>query len=248
VALDAARREELRKLLDAYVETRSEADASRLIEGHLPLARHLARRFSDRGQPLDDLVQVASIGLLKAVERFDADRGVEFATYAAHTILGELKRHFRDAGWSVRAPRRLQELYLEVTRLVDEMSQTLGRSPTVAELAGSAGVTEEEVLEALEAGQAYRSSSLDAPAPGVDGEASVASSLGQVDASMATAEQRVELAGLLDHLAARERHIVHLRFWEDRTQAEIAAELGISQMHVSRLLAKSLATLRGASS
>jgi len=247
VALDAARREELRRLLDDYVETRSQAAAARLIEGHLPLARHLARRFSDRGQPLDDLVQVASIGLLKAVERFDAERGVEFATYAAHTILGELKRHFRDAGWAVRAPRRLQELYLELTRLLDEQSQTLGRSPTVAELAAAAGVTEEEVLEALEAGQAYRSSSLDAPAPGTDGEASVASTLGQVDASMATAEQRVELAGLLDRLAPRERRIVHLRFWDDKTQAEIANELGISQMHVSRLLAKSLAVLREAS-
>jgi RNA polymerase sigma-B factor len=247
VALDAARREELRRLLDDYVETRSQAAAARLIEGHLPLARHLARRFADRGQPLDDLVQVASIGLLKAVERFDADRGVEFATYAAHTILGELKRHFRDAGWAVRAPRRLQELYLELTRLLDELSQTLGRSPTVAELASAAGVTEEEVLEALEAGQAYRSSSLDAPAPGADGEASVASTLGETDAAMATAEQRAELAGLLDRLAPRERRIVHLRFWEDKTQAEIATELGISQMHVSRLLAKSLAALREAS-
>jgi len=247
VALDAARREELRRLLDDYVETRSETAAARLIEGHLPLARHLARRFADRGQPLDDLVQVASIGLLKAVERFDAERGVEFATYAAHTILGELKRHFRDAGWAVRAPRRLQELYLELTRLLDEQSQSLGRSPTVAELASAAGVTEEEVLEALEAGQAYRSSSLDAPAPGADAEASVASTLGEVDTGMATAEQRVELAGLLDRLAPRERRIVHLRFWEDKTQAEIATELGISQMHVSRLLAKSLATLREAS-
>jgi len=247
MALDPARRAELRTLLDDWVATRSPKAKERLVEGHLPLARHLARRFADRGQPMDDLVQVASIALLKAIDRYDDERGVEFSTYAAHTILGELKRHFRDTGWAVRAPRRLQELYLELTTLTAEVGHRLGRSPTIAELASAADVTEEQVLEALEAGQAYRFTSIDAPAPGTEG-ATISSTLGENDPGMEMARQRAELEELLDILPDRERRIVILRFWQDKTQSEIADELGISQMHVSRLLARSLAQLRDASS
>src|SRR5947207_5143018 len=159
-------RDELRRKFEQYAESRDPALRDTLIEAHLGLAEYLARRFSNRGEPLDDLVQVASVGLLKAVDRFDPDRGVEFSTYATHTVVGELKRHFRDKGWAVRAPRRMQELYLRLGKIIASLSQEIGRSPTIPELATEAQVSEEEVLEALEAGQAYRFASLDAPGGG----------------------------------------------------------------------------------
>jgi RNA polymerase sigma-B factor len=246
VSFDADQRDDLRRKFSEFAETRAPAMRDELIEAHLGLAEYLARRFSNRGEPLDDLVQVASVGLLKAVDRFDPERGVEFSTYATHTIVGELKRHFRDKGWAVRAPRRMQELYLRLGKIVSTLSQELGRSPTIPELATEAQVSEEEVLEALEAGQAYRFASLDAPSPGDDEGDSMAAHLGEYDSGLVDAEHRVALSPLLAQLPRREQTILHLRFFEGMTQSEIAGRLGISQMHVSRLLARSLAQLRSA--
>jgi len=239
-------RDELRAHFEEFARTRSDALRDHLVNSHLGLAEYLARRFANRGEPLDDLTQVASIGLVKAVDRFDPERPVEFSTYATHTIVGELKRHFRDKGWAVRAPRRLQELYLRLGQVVAELSQELGRSPTVAELAAEMQASEEEVLEAMEAGQAYRFASLDAPAPGPDddGSSTLASQLGEDDLTMAAAEDRAALSPLLASLPPREQRILFLRFFQGLTQSEIATQLGISQMHVSRLLARSLSQLR----
>ncbi len=215
-----------------------------LVKAHMGLAAYLARRFANRGQPLDDLTQVASLGLLKAVDRFDPSRGVEFSTYATTTIVGELKRHLRDKGWAVRAPRRMQELYLTLNQVVDSLGQELGRSPNIAELAAEVQASEEEVLEALEAGQAYRFASLDAPRS--DGEASepLRERIGQEDTELVRAEERATLDPLLAQLPLRQRQTVELRFFEGLTQSEIAGRMGISQMQVSRLLARSVAQLR----
>ena len=243
---DPGQREELRRKFAEFAETRDARLRDELIEAHLGLAEYLARRFGNRGEPLDDLVQVASVGLLKAVDRFDPERAVEFSTYATHTIVGELKRHFRDKGWAVRAPRRMQELYLRLGKIVGTLSQELGRSPTIQELAAEAQVSEEEVLEALEAGQAYRFASLDAPSPGDEDGDSIGSHLGEEDSGMVDAEHRASLSPLISRLPQREQTILHLRFFEGLTQSEIAGRLGISQMHVSRLLARSLAQLRAA--
>jgi RNA polymerase sigma-B factor len=229
----------------AYARTRDPAIRGQLVAAHLGLAEYLARRFANRGEALDDLVQVASLGLIKAVDRFDPSRGVEFSTYATHTIVGELKRYFRDKGWAVRAPRRMQELYLRLGKMVATLGQELGRSPTIPELANELSVSEEEVLEALEAGQAYRSASLDAPAGSEEGE-TLGQRLGNEDPSLEDAERRAMLSPLLAKLAPRERLIVQLRFFEGLTQSEIAERLGISQMHVSRLLVRSVAELRSA--
>jgi RNA polymerase sigma-B factor len=244
-SFDPSQREELRRKFREFAASREPALRDELIEAHLGLAEYLARRFSNRGEPLDDLVQVASVGLLKAVDRFDPTRGVEFSTYATHTVVGELKRHFRDKGWAVRAPRRMQELYLRLGKVISTLSQDLGRSPTIPELAAEAQVSEEEVLEAMEAGQAYRFASLDAPAPGDEGD-SMGASMGSEDPELAGAERRATLSPLLAHLPPREQTILHMRFFEGLTQSEIAARLGISQMHVSRLLGRSLAQLRDA--
>jgi RNA polymerase sigma-B factor len=245
VSLEPTRREELTEQFAAYAETRDNSLRDQLVGAHLGLAEYLARRFANRGEPLDDLVQVASLGLIKAVDRFDPSRGVAFSTYATHTIVGELKRHFRDKGWAVRAPRRMQELYLSLGKVVAALGQELGRSPTIAELAAEVQVSEEEVLEALEAGQAYRSTSLDAPTGTEDGE-TLGARLGGEDASLEEAESRATLSPLLGQLGRRERLILHLRFFEGLTQSEIANRLGISQMHVSRLLARSVSRLRTA--
>ncbi len=218
-----------------------------LVTMHLPLVHHLARRFRDRGEPHDDLVQVGTIGLIKAVDRFDPERGVEFSTYATPTVLGEIKRHFRDKGWSVRVPRRLQELRMSIAGATAELSQDLGRSPTVKELATRLEVTEDEVLEGLEAAQSYSTLSLDGAGndPGGDSPALV-DTLGTDDSALAHVEYRETLRPLLAALPDRERQIVLLRFFHNKTQSQIADEVGVSQMHVSRLLAKSLATLRDA--
>jgi RNA polymerase sigma-B factor len=243
VSLEPDRRQELRQQFAKYAQNRDPALRDELVSAHLGLAEYLARRFANRGESLDDLVQVASLGLLKALDRFDPDRGVEFSTYATHTIVGELKRHFRDKGWSIRAPRRMQELYLRLGKVVAAMGQELGRSPTIAELATEVKVSEEEVLEALEAGQAYRSASLDVATE--EGEP-LAARLGQEDPSLEDAERRATLFPLLAQLPPRERLILQLRFFDGLTQSEIANRLAISQMHVSRLLARSLAQLRAA--
>jgi RNA polymerase sigma-B factor len=242
---DSNQRAELRVMFTEYVATKDPAVRDQLVEAHLGLAEYLARRFNNRGEPLDDLVQVASVGLVKAVDRFDPERNVEFSTYATHTIVGELKRYFRDKGWAVRAPRRMQELYLRLSKVISSLSQELGRSPTVEELAAEAEVSTEEVLEALEAGQAYRFASLDAPAPGAEEEGeSVGSRFGADDPHMIDADNRASLSPLLSRLPEREQLILHMRFFEGLTQSEIATRLEISQMHVSRLLARSLAQLR----
>jgi RNA polymerase sigma-B factor len=245
VSLEPNRRQELREQFAAYGETRDPSLREQLVAAHLGLAEYLARRFANRGEALDDLVQVASLGLIKAVDRFDPTREVEFSTYATHTIVGELKRHFRDKGWAIRAPRRTQELYLRLGKVVATLGQELGRSPTIAELAAEVAVSEEEVLEALEAGQAYRSTSLDAPTGNEKGE-TLASRLGEEDPSLEDAESRATLSPLLAQLLPRERLILHMRFFQGLTQSEIATRLGISQMHVSRLLARSVAQLRSA--
>jgi RNA polymerase sigma-B factor len=215
-----------------------------LVEVHLPLVEYLARRFRNRGEPLDDLVQVATIGLIKSVDRFDLERGVEFSTYATPTIVGEIKRHFRDKGWAIRVPRRLQELKLSLTKATSELSQKNGRAPTIAELAGHLGLSEEEILEGLESANAYSAVSLDAPDGGDEDSPAVADSLGMVDEALEGVEYRESLKPLLEKLPAREKKILMLRFFGGMTQSQIAGELGISQMHVSRLLARTLAQLR----
>jgi RNA polymerase sigma-B factor len=215
---------------------------STLIEAHLGLVEYLARRFAGRGEPLDDLIQVATIGLVKAVDRFDPDRLVEFSTYATPTIVGELKRHFRDKGWAVRVPRRLQELNLRLGSVISKLSQDLQRSPTVAEIAQAAGTSEDEVLEAMDSAHAYSLISLDASTS--DEGLSYHEQIGGEDEALEALEDRVSVGPLLRELPPRERRMLYLRFYKGLTQSEIADQLGISQMHVSRLLAKTLATLR----
>ncbi|RDG39448.1 RNA polymerase sigma factor SigF [Streptomyces corynorhini] len=216
---------------------------NQLVRMHLPLVEHLARRFRNRGEPLDDLTQVATIGLIKSVDRFDPERGVEFSTYATPTVVGEIKRHFRDKGWAVRVPRRLQELRLSLTTATAELSQQHGRSPTVHELAERLGISEEEVLEGLESANAYSTLSLDVPDTD-DESPAVADTLGSEDEALEGVEYRESLKPLLEDLPPREKRILLLRFFGNMTQSQIAQEVGISQMHVSRLLARTLAQLR----
>jgi RNA polymerase sigma-B factor len=219
-----------------------------LVVAHLNLVRFLAMKFVNRGEPLDDLVQVGTLGLLKAIDRFDTERGVEFTTYATPTIVGEIKRHFRDKGWAVKVPRRLQELNQSVNRSVDALAIELGRSPTVAELAERLNATEEEILEAQELGQAYNLLSLDSEVGG-DGDKksqTLADTVGMTDAGMELLEDRANLERAFHVLTGRERVIIYLRFYESVSQTEIAARLQVSQMHVSRLQAKALEKLRGA--
>lgn len=224
-----------------FARTRDPALRDRLVEGHLGLAHQLARRFGNRGETHDDLVQVASVALINAVDRFDPDRGFEFSTFATRTILGELKRHFRDKGWAVRAPRRVQELYLELNAAAEGLAQELGRPATVGELTTRTGSTEEAVLEALEAGQGYRATSIDAPD---DREGSLGSRLGELDTGFIATDDRHVLGEAMAALPERERVIIHMRFVDGLTQSEIAARVGVSQMHVSRLLSASIAQLR----
>jgi RNA polymerase sigma-B factor len=225
-------------------ESEREALRQRLVEMHLPLVAHLARRFRDRGEPWDDLVQVGTIGLIKSVDRFQIDRGVEFSTYATPTILGEIKRHFRDRGWAIRVPRRLQELRLALAQATSELSQELGRSPTVNELAAKLDLEPAQIIEGMESASAYTAISLDAPeGRDPDGEP-VTHRLGVEDESLEIVEYRESLRPLLASLPPRERTIVVLRYFGELTQSQIADRLGISQMHVSRLLARTLAQLR----
>ncbi|MEU6171230.1 RNA polymerase sigma factor SigF [Streptantibioticus parmotrematis] len=216
---------------------------NQLVQMHLPLVEHLARRFRNRGEPLDDLTQVATIGLIKSVNRFDPERGVEFSTYATPTVVGEIKRHFRDKGWAVRVPRRLQELRLALTTATGELSQRHGRAPTVHELAEHLKISEEEVLEGLESANAYSTLSLDVPDTD-DESPAVADTLGAEDDALEGVEYRESLKPLLEQLPPREKKILLLRFFGNMTQSQIAQEVGISQMHVSRLLARTLAQLR----
>ncbi|MEV4345186.1 RNA polymerase sigma factor SigF [Actinoplanes sp. NPDC049596] len=215
----------------------------RVIEAWLPLAQHLARRYAGRGEPTDDLVQVAMVGLIKAVDRYDADHGVDFAAFAIPTILGELKRHFRDKAWAIRVPRRLQELRMAITAANNELSHTLGRAPTVADIAAHLQVTEEDVLEGLEGARAYSTTSLSSPVGEDDGQ-ELSDTLGAEDHGFELAELHIALGPALATLDEREQTILSLRFYGNRTQTEIAETIGVSQMHVSRLLARALAKLR----
>jgi len=235
-----------RELLRRYHHQGDVEARQRLIEQYLPLVRSLARRYSYRGEQLEDLVQVGCIGLIKAIDRFDVDRGVELTTYATPNIIGEIKRHFRDKGWAVRVPRGLQELNVRLSRLMEELTIQLERSPTIAELAKAADVEEEEVLEALETGQAYATLSLSAPSGGGDDgdDLDPLESLGEIEKEYEVSEDRAVLAPGWKVLDDRERRILELRFFDGLTQSQIAQQVGISQMHVSRLIRRSLEKIR----
>lgn len=208
-----------------------------------PLSEYLARRFAGRGEDTDDLIQVASIGLISAIDRFDPSRGVQFSTYAGATIVGELKRHFRDKSWAIRVPRQLQETSLRVNRAIPELTQRLGRSPTAGEIADSLGLTREEILEARQAGEAYSTASLDSPL--AESGLTAADTMGADDRDIELlGEGWASVAAGIKELPPRERRVLFLRFFEGKTQSEIAEEVGVSQMHVSRILASTLDTLR----
>lgn len=226
-------------------EARWLACRDQLVQLHLPLVDHCVRRFLNRGEAYEDLVQVGAIGLIKAIDRFDTDRGVEFSTYATPTILGEIKRHFRDKGWAIRVPRRLQEIRMSIAGANSELSQRLGRSPTPSEIAGHLEITVEEVLEGIEASNAYATVSLDAPSENDEGSVgNLLDTMGGDDLSLDHIEVRESIRPLIEELPDREKRILLLRFFEGMTQSQIADEIGISQMHVSRLLSKTLARLR----
>jgi RNA polymerase sigma-B factor len=233
-------------LLKRYHDDGDVTAREQLIEQYMPLVRSLARRYSYRGEQLEDLVQIGAIGLIKAIDRFDVSRGVELTTYATPNIIGEIKRHFRDKGWSVRVPRGLQELNVQLSRLVETLTVQLSRSPTIPELAEAAGVEEEEVLEALESGRAYSSVSLSAAGGGgdEDDELDPLESLGEEEHEYQVSEDRVVLEPGFRVLDERERMILHLRFFKGLTQSQIAQQIGISQMHVSRLIRRSLEKIR----
>ena len=217
----------------------------RIVERCLPLADHIARRFDGRGEPRDDLVQVARVGLVNAVIRFDVNAGSDFVSFAVPTIMGEVRRHFRDNSWSVKVPRRLKELHLRLGTATADLSQRLGRAPTATELASELGMERDEVVEGLVAGSSYNTLSIDTGGGSDDDDArAIADTLGDVDAGLDRIEDREALRPLLEALPERERMVLVLRFFESMTQTQIAERVGISQMHVSRLLAKSLARLR----
>lgn len=242
-----------RRSADFFVEFRDTeaSEASRagardsLVHLHLPLVEHCARRFRNRGEPFEDLVQVGTIGLIKSIDRFDTERGVEFSTYATPTIIGEIKRYFRDKGWAIRVPRRLQELRMQISAATAELTQSLGRSPTPSELAQNIGCTVEEILEGIESSNAYSTLSLDAGDNSDEGgAATMLDAIGIDDAGLEHVEIRESIKPLLESLPPREKTILMLRFFKNMTQSQIAAEIGVSQMHVSRLLNRTLEQLR----
>jgi RNA polymerase sigma-B factor len=234
-----------RALFERYLDRRDPVDREMLVERFLPLARQLARRYQRPEEPFDDLFQVASLGLVKAIDRFDLSRDVAFSSYAVPTILGEIKRYFRDRTWSVRVPRDLQEMALKVDRAVAQLSTELHRQPTVAEISRAVKSDEESVLEALEASGAYRATSLETPR-GADDEAgeTLGDTIGRAETGFERAEDRATLAQLLRAVTPREREVLRLRFEEDLTQAEIGEQIGVSQMQVSRIIRQSIARLR----
>ncbi|MEU9510362.1 SigB/SigF/SigG family RNA polymerase sigma factor [Micromonospora sp. NPDC048170] len=247
VTADETRASELIVALAALPEGHPDRPAlrARAIEAWLPLARHLAFRYTGRGEPNGDLAQTAALGLIKAVDRFDASRGVDFAGYAIPTILGEIKRHFRDRTWNIRVPRRLQELRLRISEANGTLTQTLNRAPTVADIAAHLDITEEEVLEGLEGARAYNAVSLSTPIGDGDSATELGDTLGAEDGEFELAELRASLGPALATLDEREQKILTLRFYGNLTQSEIATRVGVSQMHVSRLLARALGKLRG---
>ncbi|MFS3129950.1 RNA polymerase sigma factor SigF [Nocardioides sp. Bht2] len=244
-AVKAASAAHFAVLTDPGQPTQHTTARDALVSLHLPLVEHCARRFRNRGEPYEDLLQVGTIGLLKAIDRFDLERGVEFSTYATPTVIGEIKRHFRDKGWAIRVPRRLQELRMQISATSAELTQLLGRSPTPAELAEKIGCSPEEVVEGMESSNAYATLSLDAGDDSDDG-ASFLTTLGVDDEGLEHVELRESLKPLLAALGEREKTILMMRFFKNMTQSQIAAEVGISQMHVSRLLSRTLDRLREA--
>ena len=232
-------------LLRRYHEDGDLQAREQLIEQYMSLVRSLARRYSYRGEQLEDLVQIGAIGLIKAIDRFDLERGVELTTYATPNIIGEIKRHFRDKGWSVRVPRGLQELNVQLSRLIEQLTVQYSRSPTIPELAKAAGVEEELVLEAIESGRAYTSLSLSVGGGGGDeDDLDPLESLGTEEHQYEVSEDRAVLAPGFKALDERERKILQLRFFDGLTQSQIAQQVGISQMHVSRLIRRSLEKIR----
>lgn len=237
-----------RELFRRYHEMGDEAARDELVSMYLNLVRYLASRFRNRGEPLDDLVQVGTIGLIKAIDRFDVDRDVEFTTYATPTIVGEIKRHFRDKGWAVKVPRRLQELSFKVNQSLDALTQELQRAPTIEEIAERVGASAEEVLEALESSEAYNFVSLesDRNSDSQDSTFSILEYVGKNDHLIDVVEDRATLAEGLKQLSPLEQQVLYLRFFEGLTQTDIASRLGVSQMQVSRMLRKTLRVLREA--
>ncbi len=221
-----------------------ERQRERIVERCLPLADHIARRFDGRGEPREDLVQVARVGLVNAINRFDVETGSDFVSFAVPTIMGEVRRHFRDNSWSVKVPRRLKELHLRLGAATAELSQRLGRAPTASELAEELDMDREEVIEGLVAGSSYNTLSIDSGGGGDEDAPAIVDTLGDVDDGLDQIENRETLRPLLAQLPERERTVLLLRFFESMTQTQIAERVGVSQMHVSRLLAKSLARLR----
>jgi RNA polymerase sigma-B factor len=242
----AKRNDEERQLFEAYLGHGDLGARERLVTRFLPLARQLARRYSNAGEPMDDLIQVASVGLVKAIDRYELDRGTAFSSFAVPTILGEIKRYFRDTGWTLRVPRAVQERRMKVNRAIPTLTGKLGRSPTTAEIAEQIEASSEEVLEALEAAVAYEPVSLDTSPGSEDDDETWAQSIGAEDHGYKLVEYSATLAPAMAALPDRERLILHMRFAEDMTQSEIADRIGISQMHVSRLIRKALETMRDA--
>ncbi|WP_234938635.1 RNA polymerase sigma factor SigF [Mycolicibacterium lutetiense] len=221
-----------------------ERQRERIVQRCLPLADHIARRFDGRGEPREDLVQVARVGLVNAVNRFDVEAGSDFVSFAVPTIMGEVRRHFRDNSWSVKVPRRLKELHLRLGAATAELSQRLGRAPTASELSVELEMDREEVIEGLVAGSSYNTLSIDSGGGGDEEAPAIVDTLGDVDTGLDQIDNRETLRPLLAQLPERERTVLLLRFFESMTQTQIAERVGVSQMHVSRLLAKSLARLR----
>ncbi|MFL5826600.1 MAG: SigB/SigF/SigG family RNA polymerase sigma factor [Thermoleophilaceae bacterium] len=245
VPRNGGRIERDRRLIERYQQSGDRAARDELVRRFIPLVRQLARRYQRGNEPLEDLVQVASIGLVKALDRFDASRGTAFSSYAVPTILGELKRYFRDSGWAVHVPRGMQERVLEVNRAVTRLSRETGRSPSASEVAEATGLETEQVLEAMEAAVAYETVSLDAPRAADDEETDgYERRLGAEDENYDLVEYGATLAPALKELEPRDRLVLHLRFKEDLTQSEIAERIGVSQMHVSRLIRRALTRLR----
>lgn len=237
---------EVDQLFLDYRRTKERAMRNRLVEAHRGLAASIAHDYRDRGVELDDLVQIAMLGTLKAVERYEPERGIPFSSFASRTINGEIKRYFRDRTWAVRPPRSAQERHLDLRRVSAALTTTLGRSPTLTELAEELGISTDAVLEAMEAGAAYRATSLDARRPGDEEGLTLGDRLPSEEAASRPAEVRVLVGQLLDTLPPREAEILRLRFYDELTQTEIADRIGISQMHVSRLIRRCLLDLREA--
>lgn len=238
-------KEYTRALFERYRASGDEDARDELITMYLNLVKYLASRFRNRGEPMDDLVQVGTIGLIKAIDRFDIDRQLEFTTYATPTIVGEIKRHFRDKGWAIKVPRRLQELSFKVNQAVDALTQKNQRSPTIAEIAEYLEVTSEEVLEAMETSEAYNFVSLETDRSGDNSDSfSILEYVGKDDALMGVVEDRTTLSAAFTKLSPQEQKVLYLRFFEGLTQTEIAQRLDISQMQVSRLLRRTLRILR----